>query len=154
MATRDSAGIHASLSRSSSTRVASGGTWPAGTWPGATGRANAAAVIASNYHATLLDSALECLERAGIARGDGLNALAPLLEGTLRAILRLGPQEALTGPISRGDINSVRRNRQALKDVSQPTRDLYDVLALRTIEIMKQRGMPLAMDKEWKQVFE
>ncbi len=114
---------------------------------------HAAAVIASNYHATLLDSALECLEAAGIVRADGLNALAPLLEGTLRSILRLGPRNALTGPISRGDVNSVRRNREALKDVSQPTRDLYDVLALRTIEIMKLRGMPPAIEEEWKQIF-
>lgn len=114
---------------------------------------HAAAVIASNYHATLLDSALECLEAAGISRSEGLEALAPLLEGTLRSILRLGPQEALTGPISRGDVASVRRNREGLKIVSQATRDLYDVLAVRTIEIMKRRGMPQEMNNEWKQVF-
>jgi predicted short-subunit dehydrogenase-like oxidoreductase (DUF2520 family) len=113
---------------------------------------HAAAVIASNYHATLLDSALECLEAAGIDRAEGLQALAPLLEGTLRSILRLGPRDALTGPISRGDVGSVRRNREALKTVSEATRDLYDSLALRTVQIMEHRGMPLEKSEEWKQL--
>lgn len=110
--------------------------------PGRWALYHAAAVIASNYHATILDAALECLEAAGVGREDGLQALRPLLEGTLRSILRLGPQEALTGPISRGDSESVRRNREALGIVGEGTRAVYASLGLRTIEIMRRRGMP------------
>jgi hypothetical protein len=78
MATKDKAGIHASLSRSSSTRAASGGAWPGGVWPGgawpggvwpggawpggvwpgAPGRANAAAVIARITSASVFPSRL------------------------------------------------------------------------------------------------
>lgn len=114
---------------------------------------HAAAVIASNYHATILDAALECLEAAGVARADGLQALTPLLEGTLRSILRLGPQEALPGPISRGDLESVRRNREALGMVSEATREAYDSLGLRTIEIMKRRGMPPSVIEKLREAF-
>jgi len=112
---------------------------------------HAAAVIASNYHATILDAALECLEAAGVSRTDGLKALAPLVEGTMQAILRLGPQQALTGPISRGDLESVRRNREALRAVSSATRSIYDSLGLRTIEIMKRRSMPAAVSEKLKE---
>jgi predicted short-subunit dehydrogenase-like oxidoreductase (DUF2520 family) len=115
---------------------------------------HAAAVIASNYHATILDAALECLEVAGIPGNEGLQALRPLLEGTLSAILRLGPQQALTGPISRGDFESVRRNREGLHSVSGATRELYDVLGIRTVEIMKRRGISNAVSDRWKQLFE
>jgi predicted short-subunit dehydrogenase-like oxidoreductase (DUF2520 family) len=114
---------------------------------------HAAAVIASNYHATILDAALECMEAAGVSRADGLHALTPLLEGTLRSILRLGPQDALTGPISRGDSESVRRNRQALGIVSESTRAAYDSLGLRTIEIMKGRGMPPSVIENLREAF-
>ena len=113
---------------------------------------HAAAVIASNYHATLLDASLECLEVAGISRSDALQALKPLLEGTLQAILRLGPRQALTGPLSRGDFESVRRNRKALELASAPTREIYDSLARRTLEIMRSRGTPPALIEEWKRI--
>ena len=119
--------------------------------PGRWALYHAAAVIASNYHATILDAALECLEAAGVGRDDGLKALTPLLEGTLRSILRLGPQEALTGPISRGDWESVRRNREALGMVSERTRAAYDSLGLRTIEIMRRRGMPPSVIEKLKE---
>jgi predicted short-subunit dehydrogenase-like oxidoreductase (DUF2520 family) len=115
---------------------------------------HAAAVIASNYHATILDASLECLEAAGIPASEGLQALTPLLEGTLRAILRLGPQQALTGPISRGDFESVRRNREALHSVSGSTRELYDVLALRTVEIMMRRGISNELSDRWKELLD
>lgn len=114
---------------------------------------HAAAVIASNYHGTILDAALECLEAAGVSRADGLQALAPLLEGTLRSILRLGPREALTGPISRGDFESVRRHREALGIVSDTTRAAYDSLGLRTIEMMKRRGMPADAIEKLREAF-
>ncbi len=121
--------------------------------PGRWALYHAAAVIASNYHATILDAALECLEAAGVSREDGLQALTPLLEGTLRAILRLGPREALTGPISRGDSQSVRRNREALGVVGEETRAAYDALGLRTIEIMKRRGMAPAVIEKLREAF-
>jgi predicted short-subunit dehydrogenase-like oxidoreductase (DUF2520 family) len=102
---------------------------------------HAAAVMASNYQVTLLDAALEILEKAGVARGEGLAALAPIARATLENILRLGPRDALTGPISRGDGETVRRNLEALGAVSAGTRELYRAAGRRTLALAERRGL-------------
>ncbi len=102
---------------------------------------HAAAVLASNYQATLMDAALETLEAGGVARAEGLAALSSLARATLNNVLRTGPQSALTGPISRGDVETVRRNREALTAVSPATQDLYRAAGQRTIPIARRQGL-------------
>ena len=102
---------------------------------------HAAAVLASNYQVTLMDAALETLESAGVARAEGLAALSPLARATLNNVLRIGPQAALTGPISRGDVETVRRNREALTAVSSATQVLYRAAGRRTIPIARRQGL-------------
>ena len=63
---------------------------------------HAAAVMACNYHVTLIDAALELMEKAGIARDTGLAALEPLIRTTTENILRSGPEAALTAPSDAG----------------------------------------------------
>jgi len=109
---------------------------------------HAAAVLASNYQVTLLDAALEALEHAGVAREEGLAALAPLVRATLENVLRLGPRNALTGPVSRGDVETVRRNRKALGAVSPATQELYRAAGRRTISIARQQGLPAHLLEE------
>jgi predicted short-subunit dehydrogenase-like oxidoreductase (DUF2520 family) len=102
---------------------------------------HAAAVMASNYQVTLIDAALEILEHAGVPPQQGLAALAPIARATLENVLHLGPQDALTGPISRGDIETVVRNQAALRAVSPATQELYRAAAKRTIPIAERRGL-------------
>jgi predicted short-subunit dehydrogenase-like oxidoreductase (DUF2520 family) len=102
---------------------------------------HAAAVLASNYQVTLIDAALETLEAAGVARSEGLAALSSLTRATLNNVLRIGTQAALTGPISRGDAETVRRNREALTDVSSATQVLYRAAGQRTIPIARRQGL-------------
>jgi predicted short-subunit dehydrogenase-like oxidoreductase (DUF2520 family) len=109
--------------------------------PGQWAMYHAAAVMASNYQVTLLDAALELLEQAGVVRSDGLAALAPIARTTLENVLHSGPRDALTGPISRGDVQTVRRNLHALDAVSPETRDLYSAAGRRTLPLAKQRGV-------------
>jgi len=109
--------------------------------PAQWGLYHAAAVMASNYQVTLMDAALEALGRAGVTQNDALAALAPLARATLDNVLRLGPQAALSGPISRGDAETVCRNREALRAVSPATQDLYRAAALRTIPIARRQGL-------------
>ena len=102
---------------------------------------HAAAVLASNYQVTLMDAALETLEAAGVSRAEGLAALSSLARATLENVLRMGPQAALTGPISRGDAETVRRNRAALTAVSPATQALYRAAGQRTIPIARRQGL-------------
>jgi predicted short-subunit dehydrogenase-like oxidoreductase (DUF2520 family) len=109
--------------------------------PAQWGLFHAAAVLASNYQVTLIDAALETLEAAGVARAEGLAALSSLARATLNNVLRTGPQAALTGPISRGDAETVRRNREALTAVSSATQILYRSVGQRTIPIARRQGL-------------
>jgi len=75
---------------------------------------HAAAVFASNYLVTLLDTALRAYQAAGISEPVARALAQPLVEETVANVFRLGPVAALSGPIARGDMATVARQQQAL----------------------------------------
>ena len=90
---------------------------------------HAAAAIASNFLVALEESAAELLERAGVENGREL--LAPLvLQSAANWADRGGG--ALTGPIARGDRETVDRHLAAIEEHSPELAELYRVLAERT----------------------
>lgn len=101
---------------------------------------HAAAVVASNYLVTVMDLALQFMGKAGVERKDAWNVLKPLVEGTVSNIGRVGIPEALTGPISRGDIATVERHNQAIKDILPELLSLYKVLGRHTVELAVAKG--------------
>lgn len=82
---------------------------------------HAAAVIASNYLVTIAGLAEEAFGQ--------LEPYLPLMRGTIDNLERLGPQRALTGPIVRGDVGTIKRHLEAL---SPPIRETYEALATAT----------------------
>jgi predicted short-subunit dehydrogenase-like oxidoreductase (DUF2520 family) len=85
----------------------------------ATGRKadyHAALVLAANGRFALDAAAARLLREAGLDESTARSVLAPLVErveDNLRAAL---PEEALTGPVARGDAGTVRRQLAALAD--------------------------------------
>lgn len=75
---------------------------------------HAASVIVCNYLAALIETGLRCYEKAGIARDIASAMTQPILRETLDNVIQLGPAQALTGPIARGDAAVVARHVQAL----------------------------------------
>ncbi len=75
---------------------------------------HAAAVMACNYLTALVDASITLCQRAGIDRTTAWDALSPLVGATLENISKLGPADALTGPIARGDSQTVARHIDAL----------------------------------------
>ena len=102
---------------------------------------HSAAVMACNYQVTLMDSALELMEKAGIARPVALDALGPILRATTENILQAGPERALTGPIVRGDAGTLRGHLAALESAMPETRNLYIAAGLRTLPIAARAGL-------------
>jgi predicted short-subunit dehydrogenase-like oxidoreductase (DUF2520 family) len=96
---------------------------------------HAAASIASNFLVALEESAAELLERAGIE--DGRELLAPLVLRTAANWAERGG-DALTGPIARGDEETVRRHLEAVGETSPDLIELYKALAERTRELARQ----------------
>jgi predicted short-subunit dehydrogenase-like oxidoreductase (DUF2520 family) len=109
--------------------------------PGARNLYHAAAVMASNYIAALLDSAQQLLLLAGVPREDALRSLAPLARTSLDNAVRCGPVEALTGPIARGDAATVAGHVTALKGVEPSIAGLYEAAGLHALGMARKRGL-------------
>ncbi|HEX4806594.1 MAG TPA: DUF2520 domain-containing protein, partial [Conexibacter sp.] len=86
---------------------------------------HAAASIASNFLITLQAAAERLAATAGVDRA----ALVPLVRATVENWASLGPDRALTGPIARGDHETVARQRQAIQERAPELLHLYDALA-------------------------
>lgn len=101
---------------------------------------HAASVFASNYLVTVLDAALRAYQAAGISAEVARQLAAPLASETLANVIRLGPEAALTGPIARGDLQTVARQQAALDAWDGPSGDLYRALATATTGLAKRRN--------------
>jgi predicted short-subunit dehydrogenase-like oxidoreductase (DUF2520 family) len=102
---------------------------------------HAAAVMACNYQVTLVDASLELMELAGIRRGEALEALSPILRTTMENILSTGPEQALTGPISRGDAGTVSAHLEALNAATPETKRLYVAAGVRTVAMARRKSI-------------
>jgi predicted short-subunit dehydrogenase-like oxidoreductase (DUF2520 family) len=89
---------------------------------------HAAASMASNFLVALEESAAELLAAAGI--DDGRELLAPLAERSAANWAAQGPA-ALTGPIARGDTETVQRHLEAISADAPELLDLYRACAER-----------------------
>jgi len=86
---------------------------------------HAAASAASNFLVTLEGMAERLAGSVGFDRG----ALAPLVRGTVENWVALGASAALTGPIARGDEETVGRQRAAVMERAPDLIPLWDALA-------------------------
>jgi len=93
---------------------------------------HAAASIASNYLVTLEAAAERIAGAAGLSPVDARELLAPLVRRTVDNWAALGPEAALTGPVARGDAQTVARQRAAIADAAPDLLPLFDVLAEQT----------------------
>ncbi|MDA0352289.1 MAG: DUF2520 domain-containing protein [Chloroflexi bacterium] len=75
---------------------------------------HAAAVFVSNDVVAAMGAATRAWALAGLAEADARAALSPLLQATAAAIAGRTLPEALTGPVARGDVETVRRHLQSL----------------------------------------
>ncbi len=104
------------------------------------GAYHAGAVIFSNYLVALVNAGLELHKKAGIGEEAALSAALPLVESTLTNLRELGPTEALTGPVARGDLGTVQGHLQIL-DGEEQLDNLYRALAGYTLEIARKKGL-------------
>lgn len=102
---------------------------------------HAACVLASNALVALESTAAGLLERTGLDPEAAAAILAPLLQGTLQNVKSLGLEKALTGPILRGDLKTVRRHLEALEG-APGEKEVYAVLGGRILCLAAKRGLP------------
>jgi predicted short-subunit dehydrogenase-like oxidoreductase (DUF2520 family) len=94
---------------------------------------HAAGVFAANYLVTLAQQAFLCLQEVGIEKKTAMNVIANIMSGTVENLETLSPQDALTGPIKRGDSATIRNHLQSLANLEQ--KNLYSVLGIATLAL-------------------
>lgn len=103
-------------------------------------RYHLAASVASNFFVTLMALADEVLASAGLEEDEAQRLLAPLVESTWRNVQATSPAEALTGPVARGDRETVVRHLEALERALPHLRPAYGVLAAETVRLARRSG--------------
>lgn len=99
---------------------------------------HAALAHGANHLVTLVRDCVDLLERAGLAPADRL--AAPLLSAALDNALRHGDR-ALTGPVARGDVDTVRTHLRVLSDAEDDLVATYRALATRTAHRAAKAGL-------------
>ncbi len=99
---------------------------------------HAGAVFASNYFVVVEAVAQRLLRHAGLSDPEAWQALRPLVGGTLENLERGGPLAALTGPVLRGDTDTLARH---LESLTLDDANLYRSLGRAALELAQKRGM-------------
>lgn len=112
---------------------------------------HAAAVFASNYLAGLMAAAGRLMAQAGVPEEDALAAILPLARGSLENLARLGPPRALTGPVARGDLETVRLH---LRTLEPRERMLYAAMGLEILHLARDAGLDEDTAEELRKTLE
>ncbi|WP_067625500.1 Rossmann-like and DUF2520 domain-containing protein [Alicyclobacillus acidiphilus] len=97
-------------------------------------RYHAAAVMASNALVALVGMAADLADLP-----TGLSGLLPLVQGAVDNLVRVGIPDALTGPIERGDAETVEQHLHALAGMPQ-AREVYAALGRVTVDMALAKG--------------
>jgi predicted short-subunit dehydrogenase-like oxidoreductase (DUF2520 family) len=95
-----------------------------------------AAVVASNHLVAILGQVERLAARAGVP----FEAFAPLVLGSVQNAFAIGPAEALTGPVERGDLSTVEAQ---LRELDPAERDAYRALAREAARLTGRRDTGL-----------
>jgi predicted short-subunit dehydrogenase-like oxidoreductase (DUF2520 family) len=93
---------------------------------------HAAASMASNYLITLEGAAERLASSVGVRR----EQLAPLVRAAVENWVRVGPYQALTGPITRGDEATAAQQRAAIASRASDLLPLWDALTAATRDLV------------------
>ncbi|HJQ23506.1 MAG TPA: Rossmann-like and DUF2520 domain-containing protein [Blastocatellia bacterium] len=101
---------------------------------------HAAAVMASGGLTALLSASLEALQHCGLSEAEARRVLLPLSEATLANVRTVGPRRALTGPVRRGDVGTVRQNLNALAALDAQWQAIYRLLAAQSLRLVEPQA--------------
>jgi predicted short-subunit dehydrogenase-like oxidoreductase (DUF2520 family) len=101
---------------------------------------HAAAVLACNYVVTLVKLAADLWQTFGVEQNEAVEAMLPLLRGTVNNIAQVGLPRCLTGPIARGDTSTVAKHLADLVQRRPELLSVYRELAQQTIPIALAKG--------------
>ena len=93
--------------------------------------------LASNFVCALVQRSAELLGGCGFSEEDALRALTPLMRSNLAHVIEYGAVSALTGPIERGDTQTVQKHLSCLTE--RDDRQLYALLGLEQVKMAQEK---------------
>jgi predicted short-subunit dehydrogenase-like oxidoreductase (DUF2520 family) len=102
---------------------------------------HAAAVFAANFIPVLMREAHELMLTAGVPESLIRPMLGPLMRSSLENCLELGELKSLTGPVARGDVETIRQHLKTLQALSPGTLAIYRMLSLKALELAIESGL-------------
>tara|TARA_R110001599_G_scaffold159052_1_gene346074 strand:- start:97027 stop:97899 length:873 start_codon:yes stop_codon:yes gene_type:complete len=111
---------------------------------------HAAAVFASNYLVTLLDTAVQTYAQASIPEDQALKMMTHLVRETSENVLMVGAEQALTGPIARGDLATVRKQYFAVRAWDHRYAAIYRQLGGLTARLARRKNRRTNRDTDEK----
>lgn len=103
--------------------------------PGARPLYHAAAGYTSQHVNAILAEAAAMWQSWGASEAATVQALLPLVQGTLASIAQTGLARGMPGPVSRGDVASVRKHVDAIAQFDPQRLRLYQELCERTVQL-------------------
>lgn len=97
---------------------------------------HAACSMLSNYLVTLMDSSYNVFEKTGLEKEAIKKATLPLLESVIANSIEKEGKDALTGPIKRGDKNTVSLHLQQIQKEIPESFELYRTLGRETMKML------------------
>jgi predicted short-subunit dehydrogenase-like oxidoreductase (DUF2520 family) len=115
---------------------------------------HAAAVMGCNYLVVLLDAALKVLGSAGMDRPEVRVEFFRLIEQTLMNVRHAPAARVLTGPLVRGDVETVSGHLKALREAGLlEVEALYRILGLAGLGLARTQGLQPAVAETLEGIF-
>lgn len=111
---------------------------------------HAAASILSNQVIAVLDMGYSLLEDCGFTRAEAVRATGQLVMRNIENVLEAGCDGALTGPIERNDIETVKKHIACMQNDDSDDVRLYKMLGTKLVNIAEKKNP----DKDYTQMME
>lgn len=98
---------------------------------------HAAASLVSNHMLGLLDACTTLLEEIGYERENAYKVFTPLVKNNVISALDSSVEKALTGPIERGDENTILKHLNCLEGYSK---EVYELLGKNVLNIARRKN--------------
>ena len=102
---------------------------------------HASAVLACGYLVALLNATIEVWQAMGFSEREAIDALYPISRATLENMARAGAEGSLTGPVVRGDVQTLRSHLDTLSERLPEVVPLYRTLTNASLGMAARRGL-------------
>jgi predicted short-subunit dehydrogenase-like oxidoreductase (DUF2520 family) len=109
---------------------------------------HAAGALVAGHGLALMEAATQVLLKLGLSRRDAARALLLLTRQMLDNFETLGPKKSWTGPLSRGDFETVAKHTTAMRRYPREFQDAYAALAFLSSKVLSKK--PAAASNQLK----